>query len=440
MGLYEKALVAVDTEAVFNVAETLDVATDSLLVEDPVFSVNAQILDRTNTKNHLSQDPGSPGRKIAQLTFRHEVRGNGITDGSTPALLGRLFRSCGMSQTAIVAGAQTILDGGGTTGSYKPTNINSPTGRWLFAKKTGYAGTLPRVVEITVLAGGATVSVFSPAVGVGGSVQAQYSVASAAFVNGTDLALPDSAVITPNSIVGAATGDTYIILLVPPGHLYEPISSFTAAHTSATIRVWYDVEGGAIRHEMTGARGTWSMEAVANDFARYTFTFTGSYVDPVDTTFPTGVVYEDEIPPQVELAALAAGGGLDDVQFNLCAQQFTFDIANEVQPRECVNAADSYEGSIITGRNPVAGFNPEAVLEATHPFWGNLTNARKVAFAARVGSEQGNCTLFWAPYAQYSNMPYVNRTGIRAYDVPMRLNTDIDNGGDGNDEISVYIC
>jgi hypothetical protein len=137
------------------------------------------------------------------------------------------------------------------------------------------------------------------------------------------------------------------------------------------------------------------------------------------------------------LANLVAAGGEADVDFDLCAQSFSIDIGNNVVARDCINADEALGGAVITARSPTAQFNPEAELEATHPFWANLSSAAQVAFSVRVGTVAGNVTTFFAPYAQYTTLAYANRNDIRAYDITMRLATDITKGGDGDDELRI---
>jgi hypothetical protein len=414
--LYNRALLLAEIETAFREENSPppDETDNAVLVEDPVFSADATILDRNNVKVHLSPDPGTPGRKIATVSFSHEVRHNGNTDGTVSGKLGVLLRGCGFAETNIAAAStDTILASGPSDN--QPTPVNSPDGAFTYAKTTAYAGTLPRVVELECTTPGgsgvAQFSVFSPAVG---TVQTEESYTAVTMTDATTFDLVESAQITPTVVTSFATGDRFIINVTPPGYCYEPVST---GFESLNLWVYYD----GLLHKLEGCRGT----------------FTGDYNNPTDTALPTSPVYETTIPPQVELSNLVAAGGQDDVDFDLCAQSFSIDIANNVVARECINEKDSLAGAIITGRSPTASFNPETTLEAEHPFWANLNSATRVSFGVRVGSEQGNTVTFFAPYAQYASLAYGNRNDIRIYDVNMRLNTDADVGGAGNDELRI---
>lgn len=552
--LYKKALLMVQAETTFRTdpggftsgAYPDFVAVNggingpaAVLINDPLFAVDATILDRDNVKIHISSDPGVAGRKIATVSFSHEVRGNGVITGATQPRLGLLLRGCGMSATAVTSGdnTQKTRDGGGTAGLYKPTIVGTPTGVFTFAKTgSNYIGALPRTYILTCVIGGATgvraFAIHSPAVG---QVQSAVNVASQVMPDTTSFALSEGATITPTFTTDPVAGDTYIIRAMPYGWYFKPVSS---GFESLTFHMYYD----GLRHIMSGSRGTFTVEGEAGNFASFNFTFTGDFQTPTDQTIPTTATYETIIPPQVELANIIAAGtqfdnspvldstsGIDGTAetitianhglqtgagpfrvitvsgalptglvvatdywvirvdtntislassranslagtaigltaavgtfrvvnssttlvsgkpsasinaaaTDLCAQSFNIDIGNEITPRECINEKDALGGALIVDRNSTAGFNPETELEQVYPFWGNLDRARKVTWGIRIGSEQGNIVGFYAPYSQFSNLPYADRNGTRTYDVAMRLATDIDNGGSGNDELEV---
>ena len=169
---------------------------------------------------------------------------------------------------------------------------------------------------------------------------------------------------------------------------------------------------------------------------------------PVDEALPSSPVYEASVPRQVELANVSALGGQDfpvvaaltdaiPTEFALCAQAFGFDIGNDVQPRECINGANSLAGAIVSDRAASATFNPESELVASHPFWTIMENASRVFFGLRVGAVQGNVVAFHAPYAQYTGISYSDRANIRANDMTLRLAKSEDSG---NDELRIVFC
>ena len=407
--------------------------SDALLVEDPNVTVEVTQLDRNNVRTHIGTLPSRTARKVATATFAHEVRGPGTLLGLKAPAVGTLLRACGYAETYIEAGTGTILDDAAVA-VWGPNNSDgTPDGAFTYTKTTGYSGAdaeLPRLITLECTTGGGTgVAVFtvsSPASGAQIADTASVTMTDGATFDLTGLAVPCQITIDAAGITSDfAIGDTFTIQLAPPGVMYTPIST---GFESITLKIFYD----GIMHEINGARGTFTIEGAAADFARFNFTFTGDYEDVVDLALPLAPVYESTLPPQVELAAISAAGGVAGVISGLCAQSFTVDSGNDVQIRECINGADSTEGALIVGRNPTGAFNPEVELEATHPFWANLSGGARITYGLRVGSVQGNVLSFFAPYAQYRELAYNNRNEIRAYDVTLGFAVDDDAG---NDEI-----
>jgi hypothetical protein len=402
--------------------------SDALLVQEPDFTPEITTVERENVKSTLSQDPIRVARKTGTVTFQHEVRSNGITDGTLEPAVGRLLRGCGYAPTFIPTGTGTIVN----DVTYE---VNDPTGVFTFSKTTGFGGTLPRTVVMQCTTGGGTgvaeFTVFSPAVGTGGGTQAEVNTTGNVLTETSAFTLAESAQITVPSggiTTSFATGDTYVFWLVPPGVLYTPVSS---NFDSLTLELFFD----GIKHEVRGSRGTFTLDAPAADIARFTFTFQGDYIDPSDSAQPASPVLESTIPPAVEEAAIFALGGADfdgtdPDEFNLCAQQFTIDQANELAFRECINAPNSIEGGLIVDRSPVGTFNPETELEATHPFWTNLGDANRVVWGGRVGKVQGNVMSIFAPYTQYQGISYGNRNDIRTYEIDLWFARESDAGND----------
>jgi len=421
--LFNRGLVLAKIEVTFNVDPVPVPGTDALLVAEPDYSVDPTVLERTNLKSSITPDPVVVARKVANLTFTHEVRGSGDVTGATAPAVGPLLQACGMSETQITSGTDTIIDDA-------PIPVNGAAGTFTFAKTTGYAlDDKPRVVTLECTTPGGTgvaaFTVSSPAVG----GQAADSSVGVVMTDATAFEIvTGDAEITPTIVDDFEAGDTYVIHVVPPGYLYEPVSE---SFDSATFYTYYD----GLRHIMTGARGTFTMEGSAGNFANFNFDFQGSYADPTDTAIPGGAVFESTLPNQVELANIFATGGIDGPSPELCAQEFNIDIGNNIVIRECINAVESVEGAVITARTPTGSFNPEMELEATHPFWANLGSGERVVFGFRVGKNVGNVVSVFAPYAQYSDLAYGNRNDIRIYDVTLNFAGGTDAG---NDELRIH--
>lgn len=411
--------------------------SDAFLVIDPDYSPDITILDRDVVASHLSEVAGATGRKLGVMTFQTEIRSNGGTDGILAPATGVLLRGCGMSQTKY-----------GETGNEVATiiddiaiPINDPDGTFTYVKAVAYAGTRPRVVVLRCTTGGGTgvaaFTVYSPPVG----TQAGVLTSAVVMTDAGAFVLAESASITPTIGTDFAVGDTFVINLAPAGHFYLPVSSGVE---SLSLEMFF----AGLKHSMTGARGTFTSEGEAGAFGTFSWTFTGDFVTPIDEVLPSDQVFETQVPQQVELANVSALGGVDfpivtsltdpiPTEFALCAQAFSFDIGNDVQPRECINGANSLEGAVITDRSASATFNPESELVAAHPFWTILENASRIFFGLRVGVTQGNVVQFHGLFAQYTGISYSDRANIRANDMTLRLAASTDAG---DDELRIIFC
>lgn len=430
--LFNRATLLAKTETTFDTDASPTAADDAFLVEAPDFTPDITVLRRNNVKEDLSPDPTVTGRKLAQITFQHEVRSNGNTDGTAEPRVGRLLKACGFTVEQVSAAADTL----------EQTDTDTGTGGDIqFVATTAYAGTVKRNVQVEITVGGGS-----------GDAQARFTSEAFSDLLALDTTGTDEVVLTDgqevllydtggNLVVGVTpyftsvwpeVGDRYNFDLRPLGYYYTPISE---NFDSLTLKLYLpDDSGQSLLHTVTGARGTFSMNAQANDYARFTFTFTGSYNAVTDVTTPTGVVYETQQPQQVEYADLTI---LDDSGYlrSLCAASFSIDAQVDIQPRECINEPDSYQGALITGRQPTLSFDPEAVLEATHPFWQYLSDATSVLWRARVGTTKGNVVGFEAQNIQYSDLAYADRNNTRVYNVTANLARVT-----GNDEMVIYFA
>lgn len=211
----------------------------------------------------------------------------------------------------------------------------------------------------------------------------------------------------------------------PAEALFLPTSD-TAAQPmkTATLYIYYD---GALQ-KVTGAMGTWSLQGQAGSIAKLQFTFTGVYAGTTDVPIPDAAFnFTDPVPPVVQSAVLVYGTNTD-----LVVDQFKLDIGNQVQERTDVNSVQGLKGVRITDRKPTGSFDPEAVPEADHPFWGDMASGALNPLTFQVGDTPGNQVVFGAPKCQITGMAYQDRKGIRAYTAtisPRRVT--------GNDELSI---
>lgn len=128
--LTRRALILAKIESTYNIDPTPSVATDSLLVEDPSYAVDPNVLERNFVRDDLSPLGARVGRKLASLEFGVELRSNGLTNAGTlgsASLLGRLLRACGYSETAVASGVATMGTVRAATTNTSPTVTFTPT-------------------------------------------------------------------------------------------------------------------------------------------------------------------------------------------------------------------------------------------------------------------------------------------------------------------------
>lgn len=147
--LFNRSVVLAKLETTFGVDPSPTGAADALLVENPDFSADLSLLERTNVKFDISPDLPRIGRKVGSISFLHEVRNNGNLDGTTPPLVGRLLQACGMLETA--------YNGAATLGTpVADSGVSAEATGTTFAKSGTSALTQKSIYKLTVVAVAAT--------------------------------------------------------------------------------------------------------------------------------------------------------------------------------------------------------------------------------------------------------------------------------------------
>ncbi|KRW94356.1 hypothetical protein AQY21_20720 [Paracoccus sp. MKU1] len=395
-------------------------AQDAILVGNPNWTADPQIIERDFVTTDLSNFEHRVGRVVSGFSFEVELRGNGkqhsglVADASAFA---KLIRACGYALGANNgAAAQATSDVIPVRGNTGPaitwtksgnTTITSPVLYTLEVVTGGASGTAQVICRNNnPEAGGAT-------------------SAARAITTGQAQQLGDSGIsITPTFSGNLVVGDKFQVQVFPRGVIAKPVSE---GHSTGTIYMWKD---GNL-HKGHAGMGSFTIEAQAGDIAKATFNFTTTYVKPIAQAMPANPVYEDLIAPQVELSLLTWGGNRD-----MIAESWSFDAGNDIQARMDVNAAQGYLGSRIAGREPKGGFTPEVQLESDEPFWADFAEAKSKTFTVRVGTEAGNQIAIFGPRAQTSEQSYTDRNGILAYDKSILFKR----GLTGDDETIFCFC
>lgn len=420
--LTKKALVLAKVEITPGVDAVPTTADDSILVSDPQYTTDPQVLERDFVSNDLSSFEHIIGRVVAGFQFVVDFRGNGLSQSGLLAdqpKLATLMEGCGYKMFP--------MDGTGDAAVGNQSELildrdNAILGSDLAWTHEGAVTVLrPVLYTLEVTTGGASATAEILVTG-NNDAEDDLSSATPAVVT-TSVAINLGAkggTVTPTWTGDLEIGDKFYVIAFPTGVKARPTS---VDCVTLTIYMYRD---GLLFKGFNGI-GTFTIEAPAGDFAKVTFNFTTDFQPVTDVALPTDPVYETTKPPQVELSLLTWG---DNVQ--VISDSWAFDAGNDVQVRLDVNAAQGYIGSRISDRAPSCGFNPEATLEATEPFWADFFAAKSKVFTVANGINVGNQIVLWAPTAQPSEQAFSDRNGIMAYDKTMLLRR----GNSGDDEVS----
>ncbi len=138
------------------------------------------------------------------------------------------------------------------------------------------------------------------------------------------------------------------------------------------------------KHIITGCKGTFTIDWSAGKFGMINWTFTGMYTAIADVTFPTTQSFVTIKPPLV-LGASATWGAYAAIW-----RKATFDLGNVVSMCEDATAADGIGRFMITDRASKFDFDPDAVAEATNPFWADWAAQTVKTMTVPIGTFTGN--------------------------------------------------
>ena len=435
---FNRYLLMAEVESTFDVQETLVPADDSIEVINPSVAPDISSQRREVGVSTLSPAESLVTRRIGGMNFGVELKGNGETPaGTTAPRVGRLLRACGFSETSVTAAGDLLFR----------TVANDANGGTLsFTHDTAHDRRVFLKIKVEITTGGgagtATAEITAPAEATydtGGHAGIDFTDSNEVTLSGSEITLTDVdgnevARITPDFSGGnPQAGDVYWVHLQPAGYQYLPISENIP---SVTIQVTLpDESGTSIRHVITGARGTFTINSQIGGFPVINFEFTGTYVNQDDVTTPTGEVFEDTDPAQVEFAALAFALPEGPKFADVCTNSWTLTLGGNVQPRDCMNSRAATKGSLFTAREPTFSADPEAVLRSEFAFWSFVETGGSLEWWARHGVEAGNTWAVHLPNAQITNITYADRNNIRVFNLDgsaARLS--------GDDEIRLCAC
>ncbi|MBK6920620.1 MAG: hypothetical protein IPH07_24680 [Deltaproteobacteria bacterium] len=184
----------------------------------------------------------------------------------------------------------------------------------------------------------------------------------------------------------------------------------------------------AVRHKMTGCRGTVRLSATREDIPVLTFTLWGVYNAAADSTPGTATFANQATPVLFNRTETT----VDLLGETPCLESFALDLANRLSHRNLINCEDRIA---ITGRSPQGSAQFEAPTVATYDWFAAAKVATTDAVELVHGTTAGNIVTLEAPAVQVINPRYANAPD----DVVMIATDLLFLPSTGNDEITLTL-
>ena len=186
---------------------------------------------------------------------------------------------------------------------------------------------------------------------------------------------------------------------------YAPV---TTPSDSVTLFVNYD----GIRHKVTGARGTFSLNCEVNNIPRISFSLTGIFNAPTDTALPT-VTVSNQASPLIFKNGSTSNFAI--FGFAAALQSWNLDFNNEVIYRELVGGTKEV---LITDRRPSGTAVIENPALSAHNFFTDYTGTSTGTNTWLHGTVAGNKVTVSCPQTDLGQPTYEESDGITMLSLP----------------------
>lgn len=211
---------------------------------------------------------------------------------------------------------------------------------------------------------------------------------------------------------------------VKSGQVYTPRSEAPGTNVKTlTIGLYED----GILKRISGAMGTATITLPTNRSGYIDWTFTGVWLAPTAVAMLTPT-YPTDKPLRF------AGGLAEWNDVNLCVEQATIDLGNEVVMRECPTTEAGFISAIVTNRQPLITVNPEASTIAAQDRWAAWLAQNEYALELDLAGPSSSVLSFDAPKAQIQNDQEGDRNQIVTEDITFQCNK---NGATHDEELSI---
>lgn len=199
-------------------------------------------------------------------------------------------------------------------------------------------------------------------------------------------------------------------------------TSNTADYKTITLGLYED----GVFKLMSGAMGTWSLEAENGRPGMIRFSFEGIWNAPTDASMLALPSYA-VVPPRFAAATFTLGAETPKIS------RISLESGNTIKLVEDITKASAYNRAVVTDRKVGGRIDPEAETIAAWDVWGQWIAGTEAALTLQIGSVAGNIINFTANKCQISNAQEAERELLVTTDIDYQLNAT----SAGDDELSV---
>tara|TARA_R100001510_G_C7613224_1_gene176129 strand:- start:144 stop:1076 length:933 start_codon:yes stop_codon:yes gene_type:complete len=190
---------------------------------------------------------------------------------------------------------------------------------------------------------------------------------------------------------------------------YAPVSS-----SFSSVTIHYNTDG--VRHKVTGARGSFTINASVGEIPSIDFTFTGIYNAPDDSALPS-ILYGNQETPLVFKNGNTTSFQL--LSYSAALMSFSMDIGNTTVYRELVGGTKEV---LITDRAANGSVSIEAVLLGTKDYFAAaLTDSTLGNLTITHGTAEGNIVSLSSTKVDIGDVAYGEADGIQMLEIPYTL-------------------
>jgi hypothetical protein len=181
---------------------------------------------------------------------------------------------------------------------------------------------------------------------------------------------------------------------------------------SATINLYEGASATGLCKIIAGAMFNPKFTFEAGKPAIIEFSGKGKYTAVTDVAFPSNTPVLTD-PPIVQSCTFTTQS------YAAIISKLEIDLGNEVVSKDDVHGVSGLLGYHITGRKPTGSCDPEAVLVATHNYYGIMAAGTTGQLQIIIGTGSGLVWTITCPKVQYGKIGTADRSGLMTFNVPL---------------------